>query len=88
MKRALWTLGAVLMADLLYLSYFYVWRASYYFPGRYEEAFTATLVALFVGLPVLGAFIAVSVVAWRERQNNGTTEKKEPIQLPETTRGK
>ncbi len=68
MKRALWILGAVLVADLLYVSYFHVWRASYYFPGRYEEALAADMLALLVGLPGLGAFVALSVVAWRNRR--------------------
>jgi len=43
MKTALWILGGLLAADLLFLSWFYVIRADYYFPGRYEDAFAASL---------------------------------------------
>jgi hypothetical protein len=72
MKRALWILGTVLLIDLFYVSYFYVWRASYYFPDRYEDAFGAIALALLIGLPVLGAFVALLVVAWscRRKDNN------------------
>ncbi len=62
MKAALWILGSLLGADLLFLSYFYVVRADYYFPGRYEDAFAATFYALLFGLPVLGAFVTVLVL--------------------------
>jgi len=62
MKTALWILGSLLAADLLFLSWFYVIRADYYFPGRYEDAFAATFYALLFGLPVLGAFVAVLVI--------------------------
>lgn len=69
MKKVLWILGSLLMADLLYLSWFYVIRADYYFPGRYEDAFAATLNALLFGLPVLGAFMAVLVIyLWARRR--------------------
>lgn len=62
MRRVLWILGGLLIADALFLSYFYVIRAGYYFPGRYEDAFVATFYALLFGLPVLGAFVAVLVM--------------------------
>lgn len=62
MKAALWILGGFLAADLLFLSYFYLIRADYYFPGAYEDAFRATIYALLFGLPVLGAFITVLVL--------------------------
>ncbi len=68
MKTALWILGSLLAADALFLSYFYVIRADYYFPGRYEDAFAATLYALLLGLPVLGAFVAVLVFYIRQRR--------------------
>jgi hypothetical protein len=68
MKTTLWILGSLLGADGLFLSYFYVIRADYYFPGRYEDAFAATLYALLLGLPVLGAFVAVLVVYLRQRR--------------------
>jgi hypothetical protein len=61
-KAALYILGGVLLADLLFIAYFWVLRADYYFPGRYEDAFAATFYALLVGLPVLGAFIALLIV--------------------------
>ncbi len=59
MKTTLKILGGLLTADVLFLSYFYVVRADYYFPGRYEDAFAATFYALLFGLPVFGAFIAL-----------------------------
>ena len=62
MKAALWILGSLIGADLLFLSYFHVIRADYYFPGRYEDAIAATFYALLFGFPVLGAFIAVLVL--------------------------
>ena len=62
MKAALWILGSFLAADLLFLSYFCVIRADYYFPGRYEDAFAAIIYALLFGLPVLGAFVTVLVL--------------------------
>ncbi len=62
MKTALWILGALLGADALFLAYFYVIRADYYFPGRYEDALAATFFALLFGLPVLVAFMAVLLV--------------------------
>ena len=42
MKAALWLLGSLLAADALFLSYFWVIRADYYFPGRYADALAAT----------------------------------------------
>lgn len=62
MKAALWILGSLLVADLIFLSHFHLIRADYYFPGRYEDAFAAAFYALLFGLPVLGAFVAVSVM--------------------------
>jgi hypothetical protein len=62
MKTALWILGALLAADALFLSYFYVIRADYYFPDRYEDALAGTVFALLFGLPVLVAFMAVLLV--------------------------
>ena len=68
MKTALWILGSLLAADALFLSYFHVIRRDYYFPGRYEDAFAATFYALLVGLPVLGAFVAVMVIYLQKRR--------------------
>jgi len=69
MKTVLWILGSLLVADVLFLSYFYLIRADYYFPDRYEDAFAATVYALLFGLPVLGAFIAVLVI-WLKRKRS------------------
>ncbi|MBN2643191.1 MAG: hypothetical protein JXR78_16180 [Victivallales bacterium] len=71
MKTSLWVLGSLLAADALYLSYFYVIRADYYFPGRYEDAFAATFYALLLGLPVLGAFVVVLVIHLLQRRRLG-----------------
>lgn len=62
MKTALYILGGILVADSLFVAYFWVLRAEYYFPGRYEVAFAATFYALLVGLPILGAFVALLFV--------------------------
>lgn len=61
MRAALWILGCFLAADLLFLSYFCVIRADYYFPVVYEDAFTAIVYGVVLGLPVLGAFLTVLV---------------------------
>ena len=61
-KTALWILGVMLVLDLLFVSYFHVFRASYYFPDRYEAALTADLYALLFCLPVLGSFVTLLVV--------------------------
>jgi hypothetical protein len=71
MKRALWILGTILLLDLLYVSYFWVWRASYYFSGNYETAFEAAGLALLIGLPIFGAFVALLVVVCSCRKKNG-----------------
>jgi len=70
MKTALWILGALLAADVLFLSYFYVLRAGYYFPDRYEDAIAATLYALLFGLPVLGSFVTVLVIHLKRSRNS------------------
>jgi len=70
MKAALWILGSLLAADLLFLSYFYVIRADYYFPGRYEDAFAATFYALLFGLPALGAFVTVLVLRLKRARSS------------------
>jgi hypothetical protein len=62
MKAALWILGSLLTLDALYLGYFHVLRANYYFPDRYEDAMGATINGLLFGLPVAGAFTALLVV--------------------------
>jgi hypothetical protein len=71
-KAALWILGGLLAADALFVSYFNVLRAGYYFPDRYEDAYAATFNALLFGLPVLGAFIAV-LVFYLNRQRSPKT---------------
>ena len=60
-KCALWTLGALLAFDMLFVSYFHVFRASYYFPGRYEDAFLADFWALVFGIPILCVFITLLI---------------------------
>ena len=70
MKTALWILGTLLAADALFLSYFYVLRADYYFPGRYEEAIAATFYALLFGLPVIGSFVTVLVIYLKRSRNS------------------
>jgi hypothetical protein len=62
MKTALWIFGVLLTIDVLYLSHFYVFQASYYFPDRYEDAIRATINGLLFGLPLAGAFVALLVV--------------------------
>lgn len=69
MKVALYILGGILVADLLFVAYFWVLRAEYYFPGRYEVAFGATFYALIVGLPVLGAFVAILIVYFKRSRD-------------------
>lgn len=69
MKAALGILGGLLAADALFLCYFWVIRADYYFPGRYEGAFAATAYALLFGLPVLGAYVAVLVIHLTRRRD-------------------
>jgi uncharacterized membrane protein len=66
MKAVLWILGGFLAADLLFLSYFYVIRHDYYFPGRYEDAIAATFYGLLFGLPVFVAFVTVLVLHLRD----------------------
>ena len=65
MKATLWILGSLLAAIAVFLSYFWVIRADYYFPNRYEDALSATFYALLIGLPVLGAFITMLVLYLR-----------------------
>jgi hypothetical protein len=67
-KTTLYILGGILVADLLFVAYFWVLRAEYYFPGRYEDAFVATFYALLVGLPVLGAFVALLIMYLKRAQ--------------------
>ena len=67
MKTTLYILGGILLADVLFVAYFWVLRADHYFPDRYEDAFAPTAYALLVGLPVLGAFLAVLVIYLRQR---------------------
>jgi hypothetical protein len=78
MKAALWILGSLLAADLLFLSYFYVIRADYYFPGRYEDALAATVYALLFGLPMLGAFVAVLVLYLRRARTTNSSHTHDP----------
>jgi len=70
-KTALYVLAGILVADLLFISYFWVLRAEYYFPGRYEDAFAATFYALLIGFPILGAFIAL-LIAYYKRARGST----------------
>jgi len=69
MRIALWILGLLLVLDLLFVSYFHVFRASYYFPDRYEDALVADLYALLFGLPVLGSFVTLLVIYLRRRRH-------------------
>ena len=62
MKTTILILGVLLVLDLLFVSYFHVFRASYYFPDRYEDAFQADVYALLFGLPVLGAFVTLLAI--------------------------
>ena len=59
MKVALWILGGLLAADALFMSYVHILRRDYYFPGRYEDAFAATLWGLLFGASVLALFLFV-----------------------------
>jgi len=59
MKLTLWILGLLLLGDLLFISYFHVFRRGYYFPDRYEDAYLATFYAVLLGLPVLIAFLII-----------------------------
>ncbi len=70
MKTALWILGALLAFDLLFVSYFHVLRASYYFPDRYEEAFVGDFYALLFGLPVFGAFMTLLLLYFLRRSSS------------------
>ena len=70
MKATLWILGLLLMSDLLFVSYFHVFRRGYYFPDRYEDAFAATFYALLFGLPVLGSFVTVLVLYFARRRSS------------------
>lgn len=73
-KTALWILGVLLVLDLLFVSYFHVFRAGYYFPDRYEEALGADLFALLFGLPVLGAFVTLLIThLYRRKQPQENT---------------
>ena len=67
MKTALWILGSLLAADALFLSYFYLIRADYYFPGRYEDAFAATIIALPIGMLLLISFVLLLFIARARR---------------------
>jgi hypothetical protein len=55
-NRLLWVLGGLMLADVIFLSYFWVFRAAYYFPDRYEEAYRATAVGGGCGLLFVFAF--------------------------------
>lgn len=68
MKIALWILGVLLVLDLLFVSYFHVFRASYYFPDRYEDALQADVYALLFGLPVLGSFVTLLIIYFCRRR--------------------
>jgi predicted outer membrane lipoprotein len=83
MKAALWILGSLLVADLVFLSHFYLIRADYYFPGRYEDAFAATFYALLLGLPVLGAFVAISALYLTQARSTPKCDAQN-ISSPET----
>lgn len=71
MKIALWIVGVLLVLDLLFVSYFHVFRASYYFPGRYEDALLPDLFALMFGLPLLVAFVVLLIDYLRRRKGPG-----------------
>jgi hypothetical protein len=62
-KTALYILGGILIADLLFVACFWVLRADR-LPDGYENLFAATFYALLLGLPVLGAFVAL-LIAYR-----------------------
>ena len=61
MKIALWSLGALLGLDAIVLSYFFIFRAAYYFPDRYEDAFAAAFYCGVTGIPLLIAFIVIFI---------------------------
>jgi len=52
----LWTLCGLMVCDVLYLSYFWIFRADYYFPDRYEQAYAAAIPALGIGLVLVLLF--------------------------------
>jgi hypothetical protein len=63
MRRLLWVIGYMLLADAAFLSYFWVFRHGYYFPDRYEDAFSATVIALAIAAPLLIAFVVLLAVS-------------------------
>ena len=67
----LWTLCGLIACDVLYLSYFWVLRADYYFPDRYEQAYAAALPALGMGLVLVFLFPLI----WSLPSNAGKREK-------------
>lgn len=59
MKIAVWILGSLIGMDAIVFAYFNIFRASYYYPDRYEDAFTATFYCFVIGLPLLITFAFV-----------------------------
>jgi hypothetical protein len=64
----LWTLCGLLLCDVLYLSYFWVFRADYYFPDRYERAYAAAVPALGIGLALIFLFPLIWSLRSRARE--------------------
>ena len=73
MKKILWMLGALFVVDALVMTYFFVFRADYYFPGRYEDALTAGAIGGAVGILLMIAFALVLAQYLRPR---GPWDKK------------
>lgn len=70
MKVSLWILGCLLGVDVLFLSYFWVFRRDYYFPGRYEEAFAATACGLLAGIILIIPLLVMLVLFFRTRRRD------------------
>lgn len=68
MKAALWVLGLLLIADVVFVGYFHVFRANYYFPNRYEDAIAADACALVAGIPVLASLVTLLIINYRKRK--------------------
>ena len=73
-RLILYLIGALLCGDMLYLSYFFIFRADYYLPNDYEDAVQALIYGLLFGLPLLGAFVAFLYVQWSKSKNQIDTK--------------
>lgn len=71
-------LRGLLLCDILYLSYFWIFRADYYFPGRYEQAYAAAVPALGIGLVLVFLFPLI----WSLRSSAKERETQEHDGVP------